>query len=1384
MPDVDNIRDRRSRLSGAKQSLLLKRLGGEDHSVTARRAIPRRAPGGGPVPLSFAQERLWFLDRMDPGKPTYNIPYAFRLHGPLRIDFLRTALGEIVRRHEALRTTFSMIDGTPVQRIGAPAPVDLPLLDLGGMPGEEGEARARILAHEEAHLPFDLERGPLFRARIARLAPDDHLLLITVHHIVFDGWSDGLFFRELRILFEAAADGRAPSLEEPPLQYADYALWQRNLLQGEELSRQMSYWKNVLRGDLPVLELPADFPRPAVQAHGGRTTTLLLPPALHEALVEMSSRLNVTLFMTLLAAFDVLLHRYCAQDDVIVGTPIAGRSQPETEGVIGFFVNTLVLRTDCSGDPGFRELLVRVRDGALGAFEHQDVPFEKVVEEIHPHRTSWHAPVIQALFVLQRLESRWDAAGGIRWTDVRPRLDAAKFDITLSVQESADGLLACLEHRTDLFSGSTARRMLKHFRSLLSSIVARPDEKISSLAIMDPSEEEALRRLGRGPAAVYTSPGTYQSAFESAVRKWPDSPALRFDGRQLTYGELNARANRLARHLRALGARPGVTIGIMMNRSLELPAGLLGILKSGAAYLPLDPGLPGERLALMLREASVPVAVIHSAYRERFRGSGVGVVPLDDAEFCRTSLDGESPDDPEPLGRPDDLAYVIFTSGSTGAPKGVEVEHRSLLNHNFALARALGLTRSDRVLQFFETSFDASIEDIMPTWLSGSTLVLRPVDTSSNVARFLAHVASEQITVLTVPTAFWHELVEDIAEGGLPPSVRLVAFGGEKALAGKLDAWRRHAGVGVRLINLYGPTEGTVAATMCELTARRDGMLPIGRPIANTYVYLLDGHGRHVPRGAAGEICIGGAGLARGYLNNPGLTAEKFVPDPFAPRPGMRLYRTGDMGRFLADGQIEFLGRRDTQVKVRGYRIELGEVESVLALHDAVRQAAVTTYEDGTGNTMLAAYVVMKENAPPVADGELPAWLRSRLPDYMVPASYTVMDALPLTSNGKIDRKALRPPAPRERRAVTGYVAPRDSLESQIAFLWEQVLGKDHVGVYDDFFALGGHSLMAARLFAQIGRVTGKNLPLATLFQAPTIDQLASVLRREGWRPLWSSLVPMKTGGSRPPFYCVHAAGGNVIGYSELAARLGPDQPVYGLQAVGLDGKEPPLDRVEEMASRYVKEIRACQPSGPYYLGGACTGGIVAYEIAQQLLALGEEVGLLAMFDTFAHSHMKTLTRAEILRYRWESSLERLRYHAGNLILHPGRLEYIRRKSRTLRRRFGTRVWEILYTWYARHSGRIPPAMLRVEQFNILAIRKYIPRPYPGRITLFPASTRSVGEFHDREQGWGKLALGGVEIHDVTGDHLTMLQMPNVTSVAEILNECLERAYKFHAHPD
>ena len=1050
------------------------------------------------LPLSFSQQRMWLLDQLEPGSPTYHISHALRLSGTLDTEALKRSLKEILSRHEALRTTFAAVDGEPVQAISDTIDTKLPVQDLSGLPQAEREAEAKRLALEEKRRPFDLERGPLFRARLLRLDEEEHVLLISMHHIVSDGWSMGVFWRELGALYGAFARGGPSPLPELPIQYADYALWQRQWLKGEVLEEQLVYWKDQL-AELPVLELPTDHPRPAVQTHRGARQSLALPESLTNALKKLSRQEGTTLFMVLLGALQVLLSRYSGQEDIAIGTPIAGRTRAETEELIGFFVNTLVMRTDLSGDPSFREVLSRVREVALGAYDHQDLPFEKLVEELQPERDLSRVPLSQVFFALQNVPQEALTLPNLALEQQKVESGTVKYDLSFFLSEEEQSLKGRLVYNAGLFDDATIERMLGHLQTLLKGIVEDPERHLSELPLLSEAERYQLLFEWNETATVYPRDRCVHERFEEQVERTPDAVAVVCGDEQLTYRELNRRANQLAHHLRTLGVGPEVLVGICVERSLEMVVGLLGILKAGGTYVPLDPSYPAARLKFILGDTRAPVLLTQERLVEGLPDKhGAEVVRLD-ADWPIIARKAE--ENFTSRATADNLAYVIYTSGSTGRPKGVMIEHRALSSYVAAAITSYEMTASDRVLQFASLSFDASVEEIFPSLTCGGTLVLRSDWMVDSMQRFVRECTERAISVLDLPTAFWHELVLAFESEGLalPPSVRLVIIGGEKALAERVAQWHAHTAQTARparLINTYGPTEATVVATLCELhpAASHDlvtrSEVPIGRPLGNALIYILDGSLNPLPIGVPGELHVGGSGLARGYINRPDLTSERFIPDPFRDAPEARLYKTGDIARWRSDGNIEFLGRVDDQVKIRGYRVELGEIEALLGQHPALRGTAVLARMDASGRERLVAYVVPHQRPAPTAR-ELGGYLKKRLPEYMVPPAFVTLDSLPLTPSGKVDRRSLPAPGLSDIRAENAYAEPRTPVEEQLVEIWEEVLGLKRVGIHDDFFELGGHSLLATRVVSRVREVFRVELPLLSLFEAPTIAGLA-----------------------------------------------------------------------------------------------------------------------------------------------------------------------------------------------------------------------------------------------------------------------------------------------------
>ena len=1798
---------------------------------------------------SFAQEWLWLFDQVEPGHPSYNIPSAARITGSFDLAVAQQVVNEIVRRHDVLRTTFAAVNGKPVQIIAPRLNLPLSVIELQAVSESQREEKVKSLALEEARRPFDLAQGPLLRVTLLRLAVEEHVLLVTMHHIISDGWSGAVFIREAVALYQAFAMGAPSPLPELPLQYADYVIWQRQWLKDEVLETQLGYWKRQLAG-LPLLELPTDRPRPGVQSYRGAHRLLVLPKALTASLKELSRREGITLFMTLLAAFKILLSRYTGQDDIVVGSPIAGRNRAEIEGLIGLFVNFLVLRTSLSGGPTFRELLGRVRDVCLEAYAHQDLPLEKLLEILRPKRGRHQVPLFQVALDFEPLTMRPLDLGGLSITPLEVDTGTAKIDLALTVRESEETLTGFLEYSTDLFDASTMTRMLEHYVTLLEAIVANPEQSLLSLPCVDEAERRQLRlkryklrrkglldslddveqlsnltknqlliwvgqqlqpdvplynlavtfTMGSGvdrdhlqkafqtlvnstdalrtvieeedgipqqrvvvdfpygmefldfsdcsnpneelqawlrkrcqvpfdlgkclfdavlikitdnkfvcylnqhhlitdgwsvwlifhrmaefyerslrgrleekvdlpPFQRYidyekehSSSSRYRSAdeywkqklrderqpvtfynktslkrttqvqrlscdlgiqrteklgkialqedittgsvdaslfnifasvlctylhrisgnrriwfgttfhnrrskafketiglfmevlplsvtiekrdtfltlikkvkaemfealrhgsyairnpiknkvydvvlnyhnmanvshrefdgipvkvdavhnghendsfgvrildfaaagnltiefdfhcdvfderqrtnaiehflrvldafledrtqplqrisllspaaradilvgfnktglllptdksiaqlFETQVQKDPERLAVVCEGQSLTYAQLNTKANQLAHHLQALGVKADVLVGICMEPSLEMLIGLLGILKAGGAYVPLDPAYPTERLSFILEDTQArvlltqkrviapPIKEIRSNVQDD--GSPLSILDCRVHVICLDTsweaLAEESDANPGSGTTADNLAYVIYTSGSTGSPKGVMIPQRGILNRVLWAAATYCLTEADRVLQQASFAFDTSVLEIFEPLLAGVRVVMARPGGRQDSGYLVDLIAKEKVTVAEFVPSLLQVLLEENRLEHCNCLKRI--FSGGEPLPFELQE-RFFSRLTAELYNTYGPTEASVdvAHWMCDRDSR-ECIVPIGRPIANVQIYLLDSHLEPVPIGVPGELHIAGVGLARGYLNRPDLTAAHFIPNPFAAKPGARLYKTGDLARYLPDGNIEFLGRVDSQVKIRGCRIELGEIEAVLRQHPAVHEAVVLARDYESGDTSsslrtskrLVAYIAGKKGTrPPV--NEFRSFLQRKLPEYMIPSAFVILEALPLTPNGKLDRQAL--PAPDQARPELDkhFIAPRDAIELQLAQIWEEVLEIRPIGVRDNFFDLGGHSLLAVHLVALIKKRLDKDVQIAAFFQQPTIEQLVSVLRLGSEPTRQSSLVSIQPRGSRRPFFLVHPVEGTVVCYANLARHLGADQPVYGLQAKGLEEGQGSQRSIEEMADHYIKAVRTVQAEDPYILGGWSLGGIVAFEMAQQLRTQGHEVAMLFVLDSWARPPILESTEEnrtallDVLSDHLGFSLKNINFSLDHLlaITPEEQVNYVMEQA-------------IAYKLVPAGLGEARiDHYLQVYKQNLQALQSYVPRAYSGTVILFKASEQFAVTQKDSEMGWGDL-VQRLLVHVVPGNHYSILREPHVQILAQRLRTLLQDA--------
>jgi len=1057
-------------------------------ATQASRLLPapiQRAQRGQNLPLSFAQMRLWLLDRMEPDTAAYNIQSNFLLKGELNLEVFERTLSEIVRRHEALRTYFATVDGQPVQKIAQPEPLRIPVIDLQGLSEAEWLQEAARLALLDAKLPFDLCKAPLIRATLLKRSAQEHAVLFNVHHIVFDEWSLGVFQQELTAVYAAFLQNRQSPLPELPIQYADYAVWQRNWLQGEALQTQLDYWKEKLKGGLPILELPTDRPRPSVQTHNGATTSLFVSADLTEKLNLLSRREGVTLFVTLMAAFQVLLSRYSGQEDLLVGTPIANRNRPEIEGLIGFFVNTLVMRSDLSGNPTFHDLLKRVQDAALGAYAYQDLPFEKLVQELNPERDLSRSPVLQVLFSFLNTPTQPVALPGLEVIRAAAEGVASKVDLSLYAIEVPEGISCTFEYNTDLFNADRMQRMLQHLQVLLEGIVRDPLQRLSELPIMAAQERQQSIVEWNQTHVDFPISMTLHELFEAQAQRTPEAVAVEFDGSRLSYRELTERANQLARHLKTLGVGPDTLVGLFHERSLDMMVALLGILKAGGAYVPLDPSFPQERLSYMVENSGMRVLVTQSSLDGLLPVRPQAVVRLDSDRQEIAKQDASSLTDTTTSSN--NLAYVLYTSGSTGKPKGVAIEHSSIVNLLLSVQRQPGFQPSDTMLAVTTLSFDIAALELYLPLISGGRVVVASREDTHDPVRLMQRMEESRCTVMQATPTTWRALIHAGWNGS--PNLKVLC-GGEGFSRDFAEQLKSRCG---ELWNMYGPTETTVWSTICKIDSA-GGPVSIGRPIANTQVFVLDVNRNPAPIGVPGELYIGGAGVARGYLNRPDLTSERFVKSPF--NQNARLYRTGDLARWLPDGRLECIGRVDNQVKIRGFRIELDEVEAILSRHAAVRQCVVVASEESSGDKKLIAYYESQLKEQP-AVSDLREHMRNKLPDYMIPTLWVALPTIPLTPNGKVDRKALPRVEQQQIPLSNSHVPPRSETEKLLAKIWEDVLGRREIGIYDDFFDLGGHSLLAVNLIGEVERIFGIRFPLLSLFHAPTIAQFSEVIDRE-----------------------------------------------------------------------------------------------------------------------------------------------------------------------------------------------------------------------------------------------------------------------------------------------
>jgi amino acid adenylation domain-containing protein len=1361
----EELNRRLARLSPEKRALLQLRLK-QGGVACLPQPLPQKAHSSS-APLSFAQQRLWFLERLESNTGLYNIPWLVKIKGGLNVPALRQSLNALVVRQASLRTQFVSNGDAPEQRISESVDIQIEFSDLSGLKQKELDAEVHRRLEDAIHRPFNLSKDLMLRTLLLQTSPAEHILAIVFHHIAVDGWSISIFMRELSAYYSAFTNGEMPSLAELPVQYVDFAGRQRQEMRGARLARCLNYWKKQLEGAPELLELPTYQKRPALQSYSGAFESLDIPASLTRDLRKLGERENATVFMVLLASFYMVLARYSRQSDIVVGSPIAGRTSAETENVIGCFVNSLALRADLSGNPTFVEFLQRVRKVALDGYTHQDMPLEKLVEELQPRRSQSHPPLYQVMFALQNTPDEPLQLEGLTATPLPLPWKIAKFDLTLFIKEQDGALKATMEYCTALFKPEFVAGMLLHLKTLLAEIVANPARNIWEYPILPESEQkEQLASIQNDTSPPVTQ--CIHHIFEERARETPDATALVLGDATLSYGELNRRSNKLAHYLIRRGVGPDVLVGVCMDRSIELMVSLLAILKAGGAFVPLDANYPEERLRFMLQDTRTPVLLVHEHLRSK--------VPCDTEMLdVRDPIlfSNESEENPACDVTPEHLAYVMYTSGSTGKPKGVCVPHRGVvrlvMDPNY-----VRLSRDEVLLQFAPVSFDASTFEIWGALLNGGKLVLCTQGPAA-LNELGGILERHRVTTLWLTSGLFNQMVDDHLDS-LRGLKQLLAGGDALSVPHVRKAVANLNGC--QLINGYGPTENTTFTCCHPVVAENTeaSSIPIGRSINNTQIYVLDRCMNPVPFGVSGELYIGGEGLARGYHNRPDLTAQKFVPNPF--ESGTRLYRTGDNVRFLPDGTLEFLGRFDNQVKIRGFRIELGEIEAVLSQHPEIREALVLVRAAASGDKRLIAYFTCKSGA--VNLEELAAFMKSKLPDYMIPNAFVALDVFPLTANGKVDRMALPEPEVIGNHS-SGRERPWLPIQMQLLRIWETLLNVKEIGLRDSFFTLGGHSLLAARMVDRIERECGIKIPLSTLFSAPTIESLSDYLMSTRKSEGEADVIQVQAGRNRQPFFYLDGdlQGGGFYCLN-LARQLGNDQPFYSLRPTTVikgDG-----GTIEEQAQQRLARLRSIKPRGPYMLGGFCIDALVAYEMACQLQREGQTVNLLVLVDPptmplglrfgagllAGVSHFTGMAQARTLRYfkRCLSLQEIMEMDSAR------RARYVRQRiKRGLSSTFKRRGPAVIRESDANEGG--PRAPFDILTAQLWAAARYRPRQFSGPMSLFVSGDLIEKPAHS-PWPWTK-RVGRLDVYPVPGEHLELITH-NVEILGRELKSCISKA--------
>lgn len=1393
------------------------------------------------LPLSFAQQRVWFLQQLSPESTAYHITYKIKLTGDLDVPALEQSLATILVRHESLRTRFVTTSGIPYQLVIPPTPFNLACIDLSLKPTSQQEAQLQVLLQKESRKPFDLTADTMLRTTLVRLQEGEHVLQVVLHHIAADGQSIGILMQELSTLYNAYTNGQPNSLKALSIQYPDFAVWQRSCLQGETLDRFLNYWRETLQGVTP-LEFPNDRPRSTVQTYRGQQHSLWLSPSLTQSLKTLGQASGVTLFMVLLAALKLLLARLTGQEDIVVGAPVAGRDRVETSDLIGFFINTVVLRSNIKGNLRFSHLLAQVQQVTLEALAYQDLPFEKIVEELQPDRDLSCNPLFQVWVNMVNLDSESLQLTGLTAEKYRSSQSFAnpssKFDLTFYIKPSRKGLHFKLVSNADLFSAARMEELLCQYEFLLQQIVTQPDLPIWHYSLVTLNAQQLLP----DPKMVLAEP--LQIPVPVLIREWseqqPKQIAICQGEQSWTYQQLLCKAEAIAHALQQQGVQPGTIIAVTGDRSFGLIASLVGVLMAGGVLLTIAPILPTARQQAMLTVAQAKWLIFVDGKQNKLNDFEAELPVLkidpDTADLIEQQFESfPQASDRLPELSPNQAAYLFFTSGTTGTPKGVLGVHKGLAHFLTWQRETFSITPRDRVAQLTGLSFDVVLRDIFLPLSSGATLCLPTPENEASPTRILAWLERQKISVLHLVPTLAKTWLLNAPENVSLADLRWIFFAGEPLTESLIRKWRETWSNASSIVNLYGPTETTLAKCFHVIDGLpQAGIQPVGKPLPSTQALVLNRERQLCGIGEIGEITLRTPFRTLGYINSLEKQKQHFIENPFLQNEQDLVYCTGDLGRYRLDGSLEILGRQDHQVKIRGIRIEPGEIEAALVKHPAVQQCVVVAREDKAGDQQLVAYVVANTDEFP-APGIFRKALKQDLPSYMIPSAFVRLDSLPLTPNGKFDQTALPEPYSERLEKAPTIAEPQDELEQKLIHLFQATLQVENVSINDDFFDLGGHSLMAVQLFAKIEVLFGKALPLATLFQATTVAELAALIRQENWLAPWHSLVPIQPNGSKPPIFYIHAGGANLLIYRDLALSLGDDQPVYGLQPRGLDGHFDPFHTIEDMADHYLTQIRQIQPNGPYHLAGLSTGGTISWEIAQRLHQADEKVGLLALFDTSGPQYPKLMPLVprlfSVLSWTLLNLVERIAAvpsKAAELLSEGGAeavvekvLVRLRLKQETLtpdekaqrlvvERQFtsklqkyniqsGTSIEKIinlLIVWLLRRSTQsfyanlfasgivrspkrsLPEGLQTVQQATKQARKRYCPQPYPGKVIYFRASKRPPGICRDPLVGWEGMAKGGFEVFEIPGSHTDIVKSPKL---AKVLKLCLRQA---QSNPD